>query len=102
MSRRRRFRARVRDQSGMTLPELMVSMIVAALILSAFSQAYTDLPVETAEPLEGTRLAAAGSEQTIRALQEKLREKEQVIRDLDRAARERLALIEKLSAALPR
>ena len=75
---------------------------VVALILSAFSQAYTDLPVETAEPLEETRLAAAGSQQTIRALQEKLREKEQVIRDLDRAARERLALIEKLSAALPR
>ena len=40
---------------------------VVALILSAFSQAYTDLPVETAALLEETRLAAAGSQQTIRA-----------------------------------
>jgi hypothetical protein len=58
--------------------------------------------VDDTAPLEEARLAAAGSERTIRALQEQLREKEQVIRDLDRAARERLALIEKLTAATPR
>jgi prepilin-type N-terminal cleavage/methylation domain-containing protein len=30
------FRTRLRDESGLTLPELMVAMIVSALILSAF------------------------------------------------------------------
>jgi hypothetical protein len=75
---------------------------VAALILAAFSRAYTDLPVDDTAPLEETRLAAARSERTIRVLEEQLREKEQVIRDLDRAARERLALIQKLTAATPR
>jgi len=68
---------------------------VAQCILNAFSAAYTDLPLAADAPAE-RQGRAAFLEQTVRRLQQELVEKEKVIRELDTAAKERLAIIEKL------
>jgi len=69
---------------------------VAHCILNAFSAAYTDLPL-TADTGEERQNRSAFLEQEVRKLQQELVEKERVIRELDTAAKERLAIIEKFS-----
>ena len=67
---------------------------VAATILDAFSAAYTDLPV-TAEDRPESGAVVRTLERRIRELEEELLQKENVIRELDAAAKERLAIIQK-------
>src|SRR5579871_265474 len=69
---------------------------VAAAILDVFTATYTDLPITS-----GT---GTTPDRTLRALQDRIRElenelvaKERVIAELDRAARERLAIIQQFS-----
>lgn len=70
---------------------------VVATILDIFSGAFTDLPVVTGgQPAREMPLRAL--EQKVRELEAELVAKENVIRELDRAARERLAIIQQLSA----
>lgn len=69
---------------------------VAQCILNAFSAAYTDLPTADGAGVE-RQGRAAFLEQTIRRLEQELVEKEKVIRELDTAAKERLAIIERLT-----
>jgi hypothetical protein len=65
---------------------------VAQTVLNIFSNLYTDLPpVEIRMPDEASHVR--GLEDQVRALSADLKAKEQVIRDLDQAARERLDLI---------
>jgi hypothetical protein len=66
---------------------------VASSILNAFSAVYTDLPVvaqDRPEPENAVRVL----ERRIRELEQALVQKEEVIRELDVAARERLAIIQ--------
>ena len=66
---------------------------VAACILNVFSAAYTDLPVaaeDRPEPETATRVL----ERRVRELEQELLQKENVIRELDTAAKERLAIIQ--------
>ncbi len=69
---------------------------VAQCILNAFSAAYTDLPIaeNSSEARQGRPDFLA---QTVRRLEHELVEKESVIRELDAAAKERLAIIERLT-----
>jgi 2-polyprenyl-3-methyl-5-hydroxy-6-metoxy-1,4-benzoquinol methylase len=72
---------------------------VAGAVLDIFSNLYTDLP--TAE----ARLPARDShvtllEQRVREMEGELESKERVIRELDQAARERLALINRLTQGI--
>jgi hypothetical protein len=69
---------------------------VAGAVLDIFSDLYTDLPIE--EPRVPEENLYARLEHQIRELQAELVRKEQVIRELDQAARERLELINRLSA----
>jgi 2-polyprenyl-3-methyl-5-hydroxy-6-metoxy-1,4-benzoquinol methylase len=69
---------------------------VAETVLSIFSNLYTDLPAKETR-LPGKNAHVALLQERIRGLEDELKAKERVIRDLDRAARERLALINRLT-----
>lgn len=66
-------------------------------VLNVFSRLYTDLPVENVDLPEGNSHVRS-LEARVRELQQDLEAKEQVIRELDRAARERLDLINQLTS----
>jgi hypothetical protein len=70
---------------------------VAGAILDIFSDLYTDLPIEEPWVPEENWLVLR-LERQVREQQAELVRKEQVIRELDQAARERLELINRLAA----
>jgi GSCFA family len=69
---------------------------VAASVLDIFSRLYTDLPVEETRIL-GRDADIQSFQDRIRELETEIEKKERVIRELDQAARERLALINRLT-----
>jgi len=71
---------------------------VAGVVLDIFSNLYTDLPTgETPIPAKNSNVRLL--EERVRVLEAELEKKERVIRELDQAARERLALINRLNQA---
>jgi hypothetical protein len=70
---------------------------VAGAVLDIFSDLYTDLPIET-PPVPEVNAYVLLLEQKVREQEAELVRKEQVIRELDQAARERLELINRLAA----
>jgi len=73
---------------------LHVRSEVVASVLDIFRSVYTDLPADAVMDAEYVRML----ETRVADFTQQLIEKERVIRDLDLAARERLALLERLSA----
>jgi hypothetical protein len=69
---------------------------VAEAVLDIFSILYTDLPVEEA-PISARDSHVLLLEEQVRRMQCELEAKERVIRELDQAAQERLALINRLT-----
>ena len=70
---------------------------VAQMVLDIFSSIYTDLPVQARNIQESY---VASLESQVRDLQRQLVEKEKIILDLDKAAHERLELIERLTGKI--